>query len=132
MQIKTKRILIAAIVVVITLSAVFAVREFLDIFWGFETVTIHQDGMTQTLPVTEASAVIRILNTKEYTPGQGGCPFDEKLTITVGDTVFALSQDGCHGLMETKNQRYYSLNQSGWDALQRIFLKYDGDLKDVP
>jgi hypothetical protein len=132
MQPKIKRLFIVSIVVVITLLSVFAVRKYFHIFWGFETVTIHQNGMTQTLPVTEASAVIRILNTKEYTPGQGGCPFDENLTITVGDTVFALSQDGCHGLMEIKNQRYYSLNRSGWDALQSIFLKYGGDLEDMP
>ena len=132
MQPKIKRLLIVSIVVIITLSCMFAVRKFFNIFWGFETVTIHQNGMTQTLPFTEASAVIRILNTKEYTPGQGGCPFGEKLTITVGDTVFALSQDGCHGLMETKNQHHYTLNQSGWDALQSIFLQYGGDLEDIP
>ena len=129
---KAKRILIAAIVVVITLFSVLAVRKYFHIFWGFETVTIHQDGMTQTLPVTEASAVIRILNTKEYTPGQGGCPFDEKLTITVGDTVFALSQDDCHGLMEMNSQRHYSLNQSAWEAIHQIFLKYGGDLNKLP
>ncbi len=130
MQKKTKGILIAGVVLVIILAAALTVtvRSYHSYFWCYETVTIHHGDMTQTLPEAEGQAVIKMLNHKEYTPGAGGCPFGEELTITVGDTVFFLSQDGCAGLKEVQHQRYYVLSNENWETLHTIFSKYSAGL----
>ena len=97
-------------------------------------VTIHSSidstDVTQPLSGSDAAAVKAIFSWKIYEVfGDGaGCPFGKQLTVTIGDKVFALAQDGCHVVMDAQSQKIFFLSKDEWLRIYNIFKSYDATI----
>ena len=82
--------------------------------------------ITQILTKEETNKVKAYLRSARYTPGQGGCPFDEDISITFGDKVFCIAYDDCPGVWIFGSDKYYSVSEEGHTYIVSLFEKYVG------
>lgn len=82
--------------------------------------------ITQVLTKEETNKVKTYLCSATYTPGQGGCPFDENISITFGDQVFCIAYDDCPGVWILGSDKYYSVSEQGRAYIVSLFEKYVG------
>ena len=106
---------------------------------GCHRITIHDNGnatlkysgkwmgdtteVTQILTEEETRNVKAYLTSATYTPGQGGCPFDEDISITFGDQVFCIAYDGCAGV-RLGTDKYFQISEEGRQYIVSLFVKY--------
>ncbi|MBO5323072.1 MAG: hypothetical protein J6A88_03095 [Oscillospiraceae bacterium] len=109
---------------------------------GCNALVIHYDGnavlkfqgtqtgdntkITQTLTEEETNKVKTYLTAAKYSPGTGGCPFHENISITFDDQVFAVAYDGCYCIWLVGSDKYYTLSKEGYDYIISLFEKYVG------
>ncbi len=99
---------------------------------GAVVIRCQQPGIAasrfpQTLSEENAGKVKDILSRCRYDgAAASGCYFDENCSITVGNTVFLLSQDGCPTVRNPQANRYFRLNAADWRVITQIFAEYGG------
>lgn len=124
------------------ISAALLIIIFLFPFAGCSRISIDYDGnatlkfcrkrkddnteLTQILTEEETRNVKAYLSSAEYTPGEGGCPFDEDISITFGDQVFAIAYDDCPGVWLLDSDKYYTMSEEGRNYIVSLFEKYVG------
>ncbi len=79
------------------------------------------------LTVAEALCMQQIFRYKLYNDGIGGCPFEKDISISFGDTVYAIALDGCHCAKDWNKERYIELNDLEYQQIAALFKKYCGD-----
>ncbi len=93
-----------------------------------QSVVIHWGDQEKTLSSTDADKIISLLNAQEYELflAIGGCPYNARYSITVGDTPFYISQDSCMSLKNPQRDQYQYiiLANEDWTVLTDIFAKY--------
>ena len=62
--------------------------------------------LTQMLTEEETNTVRTYLSSAEYVHGQVGCPFDENISITFVDEVFAIACDGRPSVWSLDSDKY--------------------------
>jgi hypothetical protein len=82
--------------------------------------------LTQILTEEESLKVKTYLSNAKYTPGQGGCPFDESISITFGNQIFAIAYDDCPGVWLPGTDKYYKISEEGRNYIVSLFEKYVG------
>ncbi len=94
-----------------------------------QSVVIRWEDEEATLSQTEADKVISLLNAQQYELflAVGGCPYNERLAVTVGDTTFHIAQDDCMSLKNPDRHQYpyIVMSKKDWTVLADIFAKYD-------
>ena len=85
-----------------------------------------QGDYTQTLTEEETRKVKDYLTSAKYNPGVGGCPFDERVSITFADQVFAIAGDGCTTIWIVGTDKYYTISEEGRKYIASLFEKYCG------
>jgi len=88
---------------------------------------LHYEGTSVELTATEAVSMQQIFRFKLYNDGIGGCPFEEDISISFGDTVYAIALDGCHCAKDWNKERYIELNDLEYQQIAALFKKYCGD-----
>ena len=97
-----------------------AVLRYSDIGFG------DTGEFSQTLTEEETRNVKEYLTSAEYSPGVGGCPFDERVSITFADQVFAIAGDGCTTIWIVGTDKYYTISEEGRKYIASLFEKYCG------
>lgn len=80
----------------------------------------------QTLTPEETARVEEILEEAEYIPSGAGCPFNEGVSISFDERVFAISCDGCNTVLDIEAQRYYEVTREGRQYIIDLFKTYTG------
>lgn len=93
----------------------------------FRKAVLHYEGTAIELPVEEALLMRMIFSFKLYDPGIGGCPFEEDVSISFGDTVYAIALDGCHCAKDWNKEKYIELNNLEYQQIAALLKKYCGD-----
>ena len=98
-----------------------------------ENVTLKfvfgDEDISVTLEDEEAKKVIDIIDGKNYTPASSGipsCSFDKDISIKVGLRVFAIARDGCNGIQDLGNLRFFDIPQEDMEYIHSLFDKYGG------
>ena len=127
---RTKIVLIVTTLLILLILALFATYL---IFTNFSTgipsgeAALHYDGKDFPLISEEAEQMKKIFRFKFYDFGIGGCPYEEDISITFGDTVFAIATDGCYSAKEWDAERYIVFSRSEFEQIAALFKKYCGN-----
>ena len=81
--------------------------------------------LTKTLTEEETYTVKTFLSSAEHSSGVG-CPFDENISITFGDQVFAIAYDDCPSIWLVGSDKYYTLSKEGTAYIVSLFEEYVG------
>lgn len=82
--------------------------------------------LTQILTREETTIAREYLSSAEYTPGQGGCPFDKDISISFGDQIFAIGYDDCPSVYWINSDKCYTVSTEGRNYIVSLFEKYVG------
>ena len=88
---------------------------------------LHYEGTSFELTKDEASRVQLIFLFKNYNDGIGGCPFQQDISISIGDTVYAIALDGCHCIKNWQKDKCFELSDTEFQQIADLFKKYCGD-----
>ena len=124
---KKKVILIAsiALVVILALSALQICHQH-STWLPQGLVTIHNQGQAVTLTDAEARTIHTLLTLRFYRYGIGGCPYNDGVSITIGDQEFFLATDGCPTAKDSRNGNCMEFDRVEWKQLQKIFSDHFG------
>ena len=124
-QKKIVLIISIAIVVIIALTALQICHQH-STWLPHGSVTIHNQGQSETLIGVEARAISSIFTLHFYRYGIGGCPYSDGVSIIIGDREFFLATDGCASAKDSKNGNCMEFNQKDWKLIQKIFADHFG------
>lgn len=130
MKRRTKAILICIVILILLILTLLAVHL---IFVNFSTGTpdgeavLHYEGKDFLLTSEEAEQMRKIFRFKFYDYGIGGCPYEEDISISFGNTVYAIATDGCFTAKEWDAERYIVFSRSEFEQIAALFKKYYGD-----
>ena len=82
--------------------------------------------LTQVLTEEETKNAKKYLSEAKYSPGVGGCPFDEDVSIVFGDQVFAIAYDDCPCVYLVGSDKYYTMSEEGRNYIVSLYEKYVG------
>ena len=88
---------------------------------------LHYEGISVELTVAEALCMREIFRYKLYNDGIGGCPFEKDISISFGNTVYAIALDGCRCAKDWNKEKYIELNNLEFQQIADLFKKYCGD-----
>ena len=89
--------------------------------------TLHYQGADIDLPFGEAMLMRIIFSFKFYDPGIGGCPFEEDISVSFGDTVYAIAKDDCPSAKNWSNSKFIVFNRLEFPQIVALFQKYFGE-----
>lgn len=115
-----KRMLIIAIV----LAVVLGILRFFTTGIPIGKAVLTYKGTQVTLTAEESFRMRWILSWKFYDYGIGGCPFREDISISFGNTVYAIACDGCASAKDWNNERYFIFNREEFEQIAALFEKY--------
>lgn len=93
----------------------------------FEGKWVDDDtSLTQALTAWETRNVKGILARAEPVIGETACPFDEDISISFGDQVYAIAYDDCAMVWDPKGDEYYEISKEGRAYIVSLFEKYVG------
>lgn len=127
---RTKIVLIGMILL---LQLIFALLAAYLIFTNFSTgipageAVLHYEGKDFPLTREEAEQMRKVFRFKFYDFGIGGCPYEEDISISFGDTVFAIATDDCYTAKEWDAERYIEFSRREFEQIAALFKKYCGD-----
>lgn len=115
------------LLLILCTSIIALCHYFVVSFPTWSDVSIQDGDLQQTLPRDDANTIKAIFRGKVYDVlGDGaGCPFSKQLSITIGNKVFALSQDGCHTVLELNSGKDFALSDRQWSIIRMIFQSYN-------
>lgn len=120
-----KKVLLIVIVAVVALAVLLiCYQNSTGLLQG--SVTIHNQGESVTLSEAEAKVVRSIFTLHFYRYGIGGCPYNDGVSITIGDREFLLATDGCESAKDSKNGNCMEINRVEWKLIQQIFAEHFG------
>ena len=90
-------------------------------------VTIHNQGQSVTLTDVEARTIRTMFTLRFYRYDIGGCPYNEGVSVTIGDREFFLATDGCPTAKDSLNGNCMEFDQVEWKQIQKIFSDHFGD-----
>ena len=93
------------------------------------TFISYDKNIKTTLPDEEALEVIRILDKKEYdliSAGVPSCGFDKNISLTVGNSTYAIACDTCNSILDCKRFRFFSVGEEDLAYIHSLFEKYGG------
>jgi len=122
-----KKIWISLLFVVLAILAVVAVFYFTSTCVPLGEVKLCYEGTEVVLTSTEASLMRSIFSFKIYNGGIGGCPYEEAISISFGNTVYAIATDDCYTAKEWQSGRCFEFNPVEFEAIAAMFAKYFGD-----
>ena len=126
MKKKVTIIICIAIVVILALAALL-------IFHQHSTglpqgvVTIHNQGQSVILTDAETRTIRSLFTLHFYRYGIGGCPYNDGVSITIGDWEFFLATDGCPTAKDSRNGNCMEFDQVEWKQIQKIFSDHFGN-----
>lgn len=88
---------------------------------------LQYEDISVELTSEEASCIQQIFRHKHYNDGIGGCPFEKSISISFGETVYAIALDGCRCAKDWNKERYLELNESEYQQIAALFNKYCGE-----
>ena len=124
---KKKVILIASIVLVVILAlSTLQICHQHSTWLPQGVVTIHSQGEAVTLTDAEARTIQTLFTLRFYRYGIGGCPYNDGVSITIGDQEFFLATDGCPSAKDSRNGNCMEFDQVEWKLIQKIFSDHFG------
>jgi hypothetical protein len=126
MKKKVTIIICIAIVVILALAALQICHQH-STWLPQGVVTIHNQGQSVTLTDAEARTIRSILTLHFYRYGIGGCPYNDGVSITIGDREFFLATDGCPTAKDSLNGNCMEFNRADWKQIQKIFSDHFGN-----
>ena len=121
---KTILIRVLCIALILLVIGITIICQSTDIPMG--TAVLQYEGKEVTLTQEEAFRMRCIFSFKFYEYGIGGCPYEEDISITFGNTVYAIATDGCYTAKDWHGEHYISFNSVEFDAIAALFEKYFG------
>ena len=88
---------------------------------------LHYKDTSVELTAAEALCMREIFRYKLYNDGIGGCPFEKDVSISFGDTVYAIALDGCQCAKDWNKEKCIELNNLEFPQIAALFKKYFGD-----
>ena len=97
------------------------------------TLTYNNGGkrIRRTLSQEESSQIVGIINNKRYFEmswDTDTCDFDKNISLTVGNTVFAVAKDRCAMLKDLSNDELILLTDAEHSIIVALFDTYGGAL----
>ena len=120
----TKKRIIGIVLIALILLGILAIP---NTGIPFGKAMLHYQGTDIDLPLGEAMLMRIIFSFKLYNPGIGGCPFEKSISISFGETVYAIALDGCRCAKDWNKERYLELNESEYQQIAALFNKYCGE-----
>ena len=91
-------------------------------------VIITDSTGSVTLSGEEATAFRMFFAFRFYRYGIGGCPFNDGVSISIGNQKFALATDGCQCIKDLTNGPCMELNHEDWQTLMNLIAQaYQAD-----
>lgn len=129
---KKKTTVILLIVLTLVVCGMIAVNRPI-LHFPFEEITIHyktDNGIVSTkLEDNEAATIWWMLSGKPVSwnvtlQGGSGCGFGPERAITIGNTTYYVSKDGCGVLQKAGTKYFYRLSKDQWWCLWEILEAY--------
>lgn len=93
-----------------------------------EHVMGNTETIVETLTAEESARVRQILMDAKHNAGIGGCAYYEDVSLTFGEQVFAVANDGCETIWDIQNDKYYEVDKEDWTYIKALFEQYGGKL----
>lgn len=88
---------------------------------------LQYEDISVELTDEEVSYIQQIFRYKRYNDGIGGCPFEKNISVSFGETVYAIALDGCRCAKDWNKEKYLELNESEYQQIAALFKKHFGD-----
>jgi len=118
-----KRILIIALILV----TAFGILNIFSTGIPVGKAVLTYKGTQVTLTPEESYQMWKIFVFKFYRYGIGGCPYEEDVTISFGNAVYAIATDDCYTAKEWNKEKYFEFNRLEFQQIAALFEKYCGD-----
>ena len=125
---KTKRASIVVLMLLLMVSLAGCEKKAIEIDrtdkvvlnYSYKNVVFDEE-----LPQSEAEKMIEIINGKSIRSDNPSCGFSEEISITIGDYIFCVAQDG-DGFLKVEDGKYIILDDEERAVLDELFSKYGG------
>lgn len=92
---------------------------------------VHEEAnIKAVLTDDEAAQIVDILDGKRYEPFDPlvvpACGYDTNISLQVGGRIFGIACDGCNGMQDYGNLRYFYIPEEDTAYIHSLFEKYGG------
>lgn len=125
---KTKRICIVSLMLLLMTSLTGCLSESIQIDQAEKVILTYSYksiAFNEELPQPEAEKIIEIINGKSIRSDNPSCGFSEDISITIGDTILCVAQDG-DGFLQVEEGKYIVITDEERAVLDELFGKYGG------
>ena len=91
---------------------------------------VYEDkNISVVLESYEAEQISDILDGNAYNSlffGIPSCGFNEKVSLKVGNCIFAIACDNCNYIQDLSNLKYFDISAEDMKYIRSLFVKYGG------